>query len=149
MAGENAAIHRIELWAADLTQSSGQLQFQKIECAMASRLAAGCGTIGKGSTGKNETCTERFRAHDIGPAAHPTVEKQRYSAAHRLGNVRQNRNRSRTVVDLATAMVGYDNPVASRSKSQNRIMAMQNALEQKQPLPLVSKATQIVPIEVI
>lgn len=78
---------------------------------------------------------ERDGFHDIRAAAHATVHKHRNAPVNRLNNLRKRIEASDGTIELATAMVGYDqaiDPALNRFPSFGRT---EYALQQQWPPP--------------
>src|SRR5262249_19815375 len=103
----------IEARAADLTHHEIDLADEDLDRLFDAGQSAGSGAIeGRGSN-KAEIGAEAERDQDVGAAPHAAVEQQGEPVADHGSDRRQHVERTRCLVELAPAMIGDEDAVAT------------------------------------
>ncbi len=88
---------------------------------------------------------ERERLEDVGAGADAAVEQHGELVAHRLAHARQRVERADRAVDLATAVVGDDQPVDAGVEREPRVLGVEDALEHDRQLGLLAQPCKVGP----
>src|SRR5207237_3007600 len=145
LAPQEVGAELVEARAADLAHDEIDFAAEDVDHLIDARNSADNGAVKRRAAEEHELGAEAERDQDVGTAPDPTVEHHRHLIAHRRLDRRQSLERSRGPVELAAAMVGYDDAVDPDLGGANRVGRVENAFDDERARKQAPVALEVAP----